>query len=128
MTNQSPIGKASITGSTIPGQTVYVDTSAVIDPDGFSSFVGYEWYLDGVYLGEGRSGTGNIHATGYPIYAADVGKILMVKYSYYDALGNLEVTWIRITKIQRYKIVHVSCEELGVWGNGNGSLFSTSVW
>ena len=89
-TNNSPLGTPTITYPIVVGGTVSVDTSGVFDQDGIASFVGYRWLVDGVYLGEGRSGTSNPVNIGYPIYEADIGTYLRVEYSYMDGLGNLE--------------------------------------
>ncbi len=89
--NASPNGSVLIRGFAVAGQTVSIDVSSIVDPDGFGRFVGYTWYTDGVYLAEGRSGTSNPQATEYPIFAADAGKTITAKFTFFDALGNLEI-------------------------------------
>ncbi len=80
-----------ITGTVSAGNTVNIDTSNVVDPDGFGSFLRYKWYLDGEYLGEGRSETGDQSATEFTLTQADTGKVLTVEYAYVDGAGNEEI-------------------------------------
>ena len=81
--NDPAVGNIYITGSTSQNSVLTANLSAVVDEDGITGEVGYQWARDGVDI----SG-----ATGltYTLKNSDVGSVITVKASYTDGSGALE--------------------------------------
>ena len=80
--NDLPTGAVTISGSAQQGTTLSV-TNTLVDPDGITGEVGYQWLADGVAI---AGATGNI----YTLTQAEVGKAITVRATYTDSFGAVE--------------------------------------
>ncbi len=81
--NDAPTGNVTINNMTpAEGDTLTV-SNTLVDADGLSGPISYQWYLDGVAIG-GETGTT------YTTVPADVGGVITVVASYTDDQGTFE--------------------------------------
>ena len=80
--NHPPSGAISIVGTPAQGQSLSVNTAALVDVDGLGPLA-YQWLRSGVII---SSATGS----SYTLSQSDVGSAVTVRVSYTDGLGKQE--------------------------------------
>ena len=81
-TNSPPVGVPVITGHTMQGETLTVETGEIFDPDGLGPF-SYQWYTDGNPIAGAES-------TSYTLTAAELGARISVSVTYVDGNNTTE--------------------------------------
>ena len=93
--NAPLVGRPSITGEPVVGETLNADTSGITDADGMDGAVfTHRWLADDVAL---RA----CHRPGYPVTEADVGRTLAVRVTFTDDAGNEETVTSEATEAVR---------------------------
>ncbi|MCV2874625.1 tandem-95 repeat protein, partial [Rhodobacteraceae bacterium XHP0102] len=77
--NDAPTGNVTITGDATEDEVLTVDTSALLDPDGFGEF-SYQWKADGNDIAGATERT-------FTLTQDEVGKVITVAVSYTDGGG-----------------------------------------
>ena len=92
--NQAPTSKPTLTGNVEPNQTLTVDASSIVDPNGLSAArFGYQWVR---VLGETETNIPGATATTYVVPAAHADQSFKARVSYTDDDGFAETIETRL--------------------------------
>lgn len=80
--NDLPTGVVTVLGTTVSGQTLTLDLSALADDDGLGTF-SYQWLRDGVAIG-GETGAG------FTLSDTDINAVISAEITYTDGHGSVE--------------------------------------
>jgi len=81
--NDAPTGQVDISGTSVEGQTLILDTSTIQDVDGLGAY-SYQWLRDGIAI-EGAADTS------YTLVTSDLGARISVNVSYIDGDGTSQI-------------------------------------
>ena len=98
LANNPTTGEVTITGTAEVGQTLTVDTSALVDADGLPDVYSYQWIR---VAGDDETDIPAAMGNTYTPEAIDEGKTLKVRVSFSDNAGHLEMLVSMATAVVR---------------------------